>query len=143
MKEFWRWEDMTIAKALGERTALCLIIAFAGSCASAPSPTSSTSAQAISAADQQQIQTAKDEYRACLAAAAKFTDSGQYSETTLPRVITPMCYPQFARFETALMAGQPGDARSEIIRNGDQRQIDYAKEAIQQERGRTTVASSR
>ena len=133
---------MTVAKALGERAALCLIIALAGSCASTPSSTPAAPAPAVSAADQQQIQTAKDDYRACLVAAAKFTDKGQYSETTLPRVITPMCYPQFARFEVAMMQGQAGDARSEIVRNGDQRQIDFAKEAIQQERGRTTVAAN-
>jgi hypothetical protein len=133
-----------MAKAYGELS-LFLITAFAYGCASGPAPTSASSQAhpVISAETQQEVRDAESTYRNCLRAAAKFADNGQYSDATLPLVITPMCYPQFAKVEAALTEGQAGDARRALVRDSDQRQIDLAKEAIDQERGRTTVASSR
>jgi hypothetical protein len=54
-----------------------------------------------------------------------------------------LCYPQFSEYEATLAAGLSAQEGRAVVRAGDQMQLDFAKAAIDRERGRTAVAANR
>jgi hypothetical protein len=78
---------------------------------------------------------AKQAYAACLRQAAHFANQKGELTGDGAGVVAPMCYPQFAQYQALAAVGMEGRALRAFDRKGDQRQLELATEAIQQERG--------
>ena len=91
-------------------------------------------------ADEQTI-AAENAYRACLARAARYADTGSADVTSLASLIAPMCYPQFSVFEAAAESGFSDRDRRVFNFSGDRRQIDLAGEAIRTERSQAVAST--
>jgi hypothetical protein len=78
---------------------------------------------------------ARQAYVTCLKQAAHYAHETTALSGDAPALIAPMCYPQFSRFEAAAAAGMEGRALRAFDRKGDQRQLEFAADAIRQERG--------
>jgi hypothetical protein len=78
---------------------------------------------------------ARQAYVTCLKQAAHYASEKATLSGDAPALIAPMCYPQFSRFEAAAAAGLEGRALRAFDRKGDQRQLEFAADAIRQERG--------
>jgi hypothetical protein len=134
---------MIVGEGRGARVVISIALMFGSGCVSGPSSAPPAVARQISPELQRARDAAEEQYRACLAAAAKFADDGRTAPANLALVTAPMCYSQFSELEGLLTAGLTSDERRTLDRDGDQRQIDFAREAIKQERDRTAVAASR
>jgi hypothetical protein len=78
---------------------------------------------------------ARQAYVTCLKQAAHYAHENAALSGDAPALIAPMCYPQFSRFEAAAGAGLEDRALRAFNRKGDQRQLEFAADAIRQERG--------
>lgn len=78
---------------------------------------------------------ARQVYMACLKQAAHFAEQRAIAAGDIAEVIAPMCYPQFSRYEIAAAAGKEGRALRFFDRGGDERQLEFAAEAIRQDHG--------
>jgi hypothetical protein len=77
---------------------------------------------------------AEQDYRNCLLAAARYADDGRSSIALIAPLIAPMCYPRFAALDWRATEHLSSHARRQYEKDSDQRQIDFANEAIGQER---------
>jgi hypothetical protein len=102
----------------------------------APPPRQTPAQEAEKAAAQQA-------YMACLKQAAHYAHEKAALAGDAAGVIAPMCYPQFSRYETAAAAGMEGRTLRTFDRNGDQRQLEFAADAIRQERGLASLSATR
>ena len=84
---------------------------------------------------------ARQLYVSCLRQAARYADENTALSGDTPALIAPMCYPQFSRYEAAAAAGMEGRALRYFDRKGDQLQLDFAAEAIQQQRGLAALSA--
>ncbi len=78
---------------------------------------------------------ARQAYVTCLKQAAQYASTRAAGTADEASLIAPMCYPQFLNFEIASAAGMGSHARHVFDRDGDKRQLDFAADAIRQERG--------
>jgi hypothetical protein len=73
-------------------------------------------------------------YVTCLRQAAHYATTSSPSSGDEAALIAPMCYAQFLRFEIASTAEMASRDRRTFDREGDKRQIEFAGDAIRQER---------
>jgi hypothetical protein len=86
---------------------------------------------------------AEQAYKACLLKAAHFADDRKTDPASVAIIITPMCYPQFARYAAAYEEGLSRRDRKEYIRAADRLQMELADAAIAEERADTVRSASR
>ncbi len=77
---------------------------------------------------------ARDAYVSCLKQAAHYATTSSPQSGDEAALIAPMCYPQFLRFEIASTAEMGSRDRRAYDREGDKRQIEFAGDALRQER---------
>jgi hypothetical protein len=78
---------------------------------------------------------AHDAYVTCLREAALYAKTRASTSGDEAALIAPMCYPQFSRFEVASTAGMASRDRRAFDREGDQRQVEFAADAIRHDQG--------
>jgi hypothetical protein len=86
---------------------------------------------------------AEQTYKACLLKAAHFADDRKTDPASVAILITPMCYPQFARYAADYEEGLNRRDRKEYIRAADRLQMELADAAIAEERDETVRSASR
>ena len=86
--------------------------------------------------DQEKEKTdAHDAYVTCLREAAQYAKTRASTSGDEAALIAPMCYPQFLRFEIASTAGMANRDRRAFDREGDERQVEFAADAIHHDQG--------
>jgi hypothetical protein len=78
---------------------------------------------------------AHDAYVTCLGEAAQYAKTRASASGDEAALIAPMCYPQFLRFEIASTAGMVSRDRRAFDRQGDERQVEFAADAIRHDQG--------
>jgi len=78
---------------------------------------------------------ARDAYVTCLREAAQYAKMRASTSGDEASLIAPMCYPQFLRFEIASTAGMASRDRRAFDRQGDERQVEFAADAIHHDQG--------
>ncbi|MDB5393942.1 MAG: hypothetical protein JWM91_1448 [Rhodospirillales bacterium] len=129
-----------------------IILALLGGCAAPGSTQSGGQSAAVEApappppkltpAQEAEKAEARQAYVTCLRQAAHYASQKATLAGDAPALIAPMCYPQFSRFESADAAGMEGRARRAFDQKGDQRQMDFAADAIRQERGLAALSAT-
>jgi len=84
---------------------------------------------------------AEQAYKACLLKAAHFADDRKTDPASVAILITPMCYPQFARYAAAYEEGLNRRDRKVYISAADRLQMDLAAAAIAKERDERIVSA--
>ncbi len=124
-------------------TAAAAILALAAGCAG---KSLTASGPAVAAPDRQAAErqnAAQAAYRACLGAAVRYADDHAVSVERLALLIAPMCYPQFSWMEQTATVGMTRGAKRRFIQEGDQRQVDFATDAIVAERQSLALSAPR
>jgi hypothetical protein len=78
---------------------------------------------------------AHDAYVTCLREAAQYAKTRASTSGDEAALIAPMCYPQFLRFEVASTVGMASRDRRAFDRQGDERQVEFAADAIRHDQG--------
>ena len=86
---------------------------------------------------------AHDAYVTCLREAAQYAKTRASTSGDEAALIAPMCYPQFSRFEIASTAGMASRDRRAFDRDGDERQVEFAADAIHHDQGLAALTPSK
>jgi hypothetical protein len=127
---------------IGCAAAAAILAAALAGCANRPAEPRAADRQPTAAARAEAL-AAEQAYRNCLLSAARYADDRALAAAALATLIAPMCYPQFAQLEWAATQGLSSRARRQFEQGGDQRQIDFAGDAIARERAAGSLAASR
>jgi hypothetical protein len=90
-----------------------------------------------------QAEQAAENYRSCLREAAGFADEKQLPISRVATLIAPMCYARFFDWEKARGVGLSERERAAFEHGADQRQLDYAENAIRLGRGLASLDKDR
>jgi hypothetical protein len=101
-----------------------------------PAPPVLTPDQEAAKAEARQV------YVTCLKQAADYITAKNAGVSDVAALIAPMCYPQFERFEAAAAAGMDGRGLRAFDRKGDQRQLEFAADAVRQQHGLAALSST-
>ena len=86
---------------------------------------------------------ARQAYMSCLRQAVQYANTNSPKSGDEAALIAPMCYPQFLRFEFASTAGMGNRDRRAFDRGGDNRQIEFAGDAIRQGHGLAALTTGK